>query len=131
MMLTCLFYQIRSMFVSVPFLLSCVDPPDAPVNFTVTRAEGKTCEAFFTWQPAVPGNVTTAATDTVGLEQREGSSNQWKELGSHNYSVSASETLKPEVSYEFRAYSWNRFVGKGKETMEVKFDTTTGKHRMR
>ena len=131
----CFFVKLhvaRWFFIPPPLsLLSRTDPPSAPVNFSVTRADGKTCEAIFTWQPDVLfGNTTIATTETFGLEVKKGTSGQWEEVGNHNYSIHepASLTLEPEVAFEFRAYSWSHSVGKGKATVGEEFDTITGEH---
>ena len=108
------------------FHSSVVDPPDAPVNFTVIKKN--TCQVFFTWQIAVPGSSTTAATDSVGLEEREGVSSQWEDLVHDLVNRSDIIALRPEVMYTFRAYSWNDPIGRGRETMERQFDTMTGEH---
>ena len=118
-------------YTPLPFLLSYTDPPDAPANFTVTRLDGNTCEAIFTWQPADSlDNTTSATTEKFGLEMKKGTSGQWEEVGNHNYSVheSANLILEPEVAFEFRAYSWNRSIGRGQATVVQEFDTTTGEH---
>ena len=110
------------------FQVIVLDPPIAPVNFSVSRFEGNTCKAILMWQTTVPlDNFMSVTTDTVGLEMKRGISDQWEQLSSKTYPVNEPQVLnlEPETVFEFRAYNWSSSIGRGKETMGLKFNTTT------
>ena len=89
------------------------------------------CTAIFTWQPGI--SVTPLAdTDQAGLEWSPNGADHWQELSGNLYPVNKSQviTLKPEIEYYFRAYSWNNYVGKGDVTTKKKFSTITSRRKI-
>ena len=76
--------------------------------------------------------TSLADTDQVGLEWSSTGADPWQELSGNLYAVNESVviTLKPEIEYYFRAYSWNNYVGKGDVTTKEKFSTITSRHRI-